>query len=176
MAPLSASLDGGLRRARLRRNYCAHRNLRQTEIENLGMAPLGDKNVRRLNVAVDDAFAMGGVESVGVLKSHAIQVLHRDKLLTLVVRDLVCGADWDGSKRKRPRLATEPFEDLRVFGDFIRQKFQRHKAAERGVLGLVDHAHPAPAQLLDNAVMRDGLPNHAIGPCYEACIGKSISH
>ena len=64
-----------------------------------------------------------------------------------------------------PRLATEAFEDLRVLGDFIRQKFQRRKATEHGVLGLVDHAHPAAAQLLDNAVMRDGLPNHAIGPC-----------
>jgi len=64
-----------------------------------------------------------------------------------------------------PRLATEAVEDLRVFGDFIRQKFQRRKATEHGVLGLVDHAHPAAAQLLDNAVMRDGLPNHAIGRC-----------
>src|SRR5206468_7421070 len=73
-----------------------------------------------------------------------------------------------------PRLATEAFEDLRVLGDFIRQKFQRRKATEHGVLGLVDHPHPAAAQLLDNAVMRDGLPNHAIGPW--ACTRKSISH
>ena len=28
------------------------------------------------------------------------------------------------------------------------------------VLGFVDHTHPAAAQLLDDAVVRDGLANH----------------
>ena len=101
-----------------------------------------------------------------MLESHAIQVLHCDEPLPLVVRDLVYGADIGMVQSGRgPRLATEAFEDLRVFGDFIRKKLQRRKATEHGVLGLVDHPHPAAAQLLDNAVMRDGLPNHAIGPC-----------
>src|SRR5207249_11869426 len=101
-----------------------------------------------------------------LFRSHAIQVLHCDEPLPLVVRDLVYGADIGMVQSGRgPRLATEAFDDLRVLGDFIRQKFQRRKASEHGVLGLVDHAHPAADQLRDNAVMRDGLPNHAIGPC-----------
>ncbi|PYV74012.1 MAG: hypothetical protein DMG97_09805 [Acidobacteria bacterium] len=29
------------------------------------------------------------------------------------------------------------------------------------VLGLVNHTHPATAELLDDAVMRDGLADHA---------------
>ena len=33
---------------------------------------------------------------------------------------------------------------------------------EAGVLGLVHHAHAA-AQLLDDAVVRDGLANHGVG-------------
>jgi len=31
------------------------------------------------------------------------------------------------------------------------------------VFGLVHHAHPAPAQLLDDAVMRDGLSDERVG-------------
>jgi hypothetical protein len=38
------------------------RDLGQTEVEKLGMSALGDKDVRGLDVAVDDAFGVGGVE------------------------------------------------------------------------------------------------------------------
>ena len=37
------------------------------------------------------------------------------------------------------------------------QELQRYEASETGVLDLIDHTHPAAAQLLDDAVMRDGL-------------------
>jgi hypothetical protein len=36
------------------------------------------------------------------------------------------------------------------------------------VLSLIDHAHPAPTEFLDNAVMRDGLINHYIGVSFLA--------
>jgi hypothetical protein len=38
--------------------------------------------------------------------------------------------------------------------------FERHKAAELYILSLVDDAHPPAAQLLDDAVVRDGLTDH----------------
>src|SRR5215469_8091352 len=41
-----------------------------------------------------------------------------------------------------------------------RRNFKATKATEFDVLGLVDHTHPATAQLLDDAVVRDGLTNH----------------
>jgi hypothetical protein len=34
------------------------------------------------------------------------------------------------------------------------------KTVEAGVFGFVDHTHPATAQLLDNAIVRDGLADH----------------
>src|ERR1700730_311811 len=40
------------------------RHLRQPEIQNLGMSTLGHKDVRRLNVAVDDAFGVSSVERI----------------------------------------------------------------------------------------------------------------
>ena len=58
------------------------------------------------------------------------------------------------SRRKRSRACGS-------FGYVIRQELQSDEAAEFGVLGLVDHTHAAPAELLDDAVMRDGLADHA---------------
>ena len=53
------------------RNY----DLRQPKVENLGVSALGDKDVRRLDVAVDDAFGVGGVERVGDLDPRASNAL-----------------------------------------------------------------------------------------------------
>ena len=39
-------------------------HLGQAEIENLGVSALGDKDVSGLDVAVDDAFGVSGVERV----------------------------------------------------------------------------------------------------------------
>jgi hypothetical protein len=43
------------------------RNLSQPEVQNLGMATLGDENVGGLDVSVDDASSVSGVERVGNL-------------------------------------------------------------------------------------------------------------
>jgi len=39
-------------------------SLSQTEIKNLGVPALGDKNIGGLDIAVNDAFAVSGVERV----------------------------------------------------------------------------------------------------------------
>ena len=41
-----------------------------------------------------------------------------------------------------------------------REKLQRDSAFEPDVLGLVDNTHRAFAELVDDAVMRDGVANH----------------
>ena len=43
----------------------AWRDLGQSEVENLGVAALGDEHVRRLDVAVNDSLRVGGIERVG---------------------------------------------------------------------------------------------------------------
>ena len=58
------------------------------------------------------------------------------------------------------RLALETGQSLGVLGDVIGKKLQGDKAVQGYVLGLVDHTHPAAAQLLDDAVVRDGLADH----------------
>jgi hypothetical protein len=55
---------------------------------------------------------------------------------------------------------TETFQSLRVSGNVIRQGLERDETTKLRILSLVDNAHPATAQFLDNAAARDGLADH----------------
>ena len=43
------------------------RNLRQSKVQNLGVSALGDEDVRRLDVAMNDAFGVRRVQRIGNL-------------------------------------------------------------------------------------------------------------
>jgi hypothetical protein len=60
-------------------------------------------------------------------------------------------------------LSAETRQRLRIAPDFVGKKFQRDKAMQPRVFGFVDDAHPAAAEFLDDAVMRNGLADHAGG-------------
>ena len=129
---------------------------------------------------MDDALGMRRVQRIGdldgqrqqrvqfhgtpgdhVLQGHAIQILHGDKRLAVLLANVVNGADVGMVQRgSRLRLALEAAERLRILGHFIGQKLERDEAVQPRVLGLIDHTHAAAAQLVDNAVMRNGLPDH----------------
>ena len=49
--------------------------------------------------------------------------------------------------------------------DIFGQELQRNETSKLGVLSLVDDTHPAAAEFLDDAVVRDGLANHGAGSC-----------
>src|SRR5713101_7206760 len=57
----------------------------------------------------------------------------------------------------RLRFPVKAFESAGVFSQLFWKKLQRDETAERSVLGLVDHTHSPAPELLDDAVMRDGL-------------------
>ncbi len=46
-------------------------------------------------------------------------------------------------------------------GKLRRKELESHAASESKILGFVNHAHAATAQTAGNAVMRDGLADHA---------------
>jgi hypothetical protein len=99
-----------------------------------------------------------------MLQRHPVEVLHNDEGLAVVFANLVNGADVRViQSRGRPGFTLETFERLRTRGDVLRQKLECYEAAELEVLGLVNHAHAAPAELIDNAVMRNGLADHGLG-------------
>jgi len=56
-----------------------------------------------------------------------------------------------------PGFATETLQSLGILRNIVRQEFERYEAPQLSVFGLVDHTHAATAQLLDDAIVRDGL-------------------
>src|SRR5437867_4209142 len=84
----------------------------ETEIENFGVSAIGHEKICRLNIAMDDAFGMGGFESVGNLDTDVeealkfewaakeqlfeclpFQVLHNNEGPSVIFANFVDGAD-----------------------------------------------------------------------------------
>src|ERR1017187_7350072 len=69
---------------------------------------------------------------------------------------------WDGSAPRQRGLrggsAPAPAD---IAGNVVGQELQGDKAAQAGILGLVDDAHAAAAaELFNDSVVGDGLANH----------------
>ena len=86
--------------------------LGETEVEQLGVATGGNEDVARLDVAMDDPGTVGGVERIGnlerqrqllvqrhaagdecVLQRPALEPLHGNERLPVVLADLINGAN-----------------------------------------------------------------------------------
>jgi len=65
-------------------------------------------------------------------------------------------------RRCGPRLAAKAFQGARVLGYIRGKELEGNEPAELRILGLVDHTHPAAAQFLDDAVVRNGLADHVL--------------
>ena len=135
------------------------------------------KRFARLDVAVDDAVAVRGVERVGDLDTEIEQVverqrtarepllqrlafeqLHHHELLAVVLADVVQRADVRVAQRRDdPRLAQKALHRLRIAAELRRQQLQRHVTTEPGVFRFVDHAHAAAAERREHTIVRDGL-------------------
>ena len=102
------------------------RHFRQPEVQNLRVPALGDEDIGGLDVAMDDALGVGRVQRVGdldssdsnasvssglpgdaMLQSFAIQELHGDERLAVLLADLVNRADI-GMIQRRSCLCFTP--------------------------------------------------------------------
>jgi hypothetical protein len=139
--------------------------LGEAEIKNLGVAAFGHKNVRGFDVAMDDAFGVGGVKSIGhfdchvqnalqlhrasdnfVLQRHAIKVFHGDERIGIVLTDIVNCADAGmiqcGSSL---RFALKSRQSLSIFGNVVGKKFQSDETMKARVFCFLDYSHSTAA-------------------------------
>ena len=156
------------------------RHFGQAEIENLGVTAIGDKNVRRLDIAMHDPFAVRGFQRVGNFnrevsrRSCSIgrpsircfnvwpgQALHHDEQVSFVFADFVDGADVGMIQRRgSASFAAKALQSLRVLRGVVGKKFQGDEAAEQRVFGLVHDSHATAAEQFDDPVVGDGLSDH----------------
>jgi hypothetical protein len=150
--------------------------LRQAEVEQLG-ARFRQHHVARLEVAVDNAGAVRGVERTGdvdgdrqrfrqregksslsaprqtLLERLAVNQLHDEKGGAVVIADIEERADVGvGELREGTRFAVEPLAQLRVGGERTGQHLDRDGPIEPRIAGLVDLAHAAGADGRDDLV------------------------
>ncbi len=110
------------------------RELRETEIQNFRLAALDEKNIRGLDVAMDDAFGVRGVEAIRDLNAGvqqlgdldglavdamferlAFEQFHGDERAAVEIADIVDGADVGMIQRGRgARFAAKTLDGLRV--------------------------------------------------------------
>ena len=129
----------------------------------VGLAGLaaGDQDVARLQVAVDEAAAVGGVDGAGhvadephpglqrqlltyLAEALAVDILHGDVGPALDLAHLVHLADVGvADPSLRPRLAQEA---LGLSFVVAMQELQGHIAAQGGIESLVDRAHASRSQ------------------------------
>ena len=161
------------------RSRARERHLRQSKVQNFGVAALGDKNIRGLDVAVNDVFGVRGIQRVGdldgqrqqifavhrapvdaVLQRLPIQEFHGDERLAVLLANIVNRADVGMVQGGGGlRFTLESRQGLRIPGDILRQKFQRHEALQPRVFGLVNDTHASAAELFDDAVVGERLAN-----------------
>ena len=151
--------------------------LGQPKIQKLRVAAPRDKDVQRLEVAVDNRAFVCCLESVGDLESEmekclqiqrptanlgcqrlAFEQLHGDKALSILLSNVINGANvWMVQGGGSFSFALESSDGLGIAGKLIGQELQGNEAVKPRVLGFVDDTHTAAAQLLDDAVVQDGL-------------------
>ena len=137
----------------------------EPEVEDLGLAARGDENICRLDIAVDNALGVGGIERVGDLngkvhdllggerpagnthiQGHAFEQLHGDEAVPAIFANFMDGANIGMIQGGGGAgFALETLQRLRVMGQFIRQEFERNMAAELEILRFKDDAHSTAA-------------------------------
>ena len=149
------------------------RQLGQTKIQHLGLAALRQENIGRLNVAVDDAFFVRGIQGVGGLDTDAHQIVHRnraaadplaqrlalqqfhgDEVMAVGFVHLMNGADVGMAERRgRPGFAQEALHRGRVGHQVWRQTLERDLASQTRIFGAIHHSHTARSQRVQEPVM-----------------------
>jgi hypothetical protein len=105
-----------------------------------------------------DEFGLERTAGNLMLEGHAVKTFHRNEGTTLLLADVVNGADvrvvQGGS---RLGFTLEPSESLLVVGELFWQKLKGNEAVQSDILGFVHYPHATAAELFHNAVVRNVL-------------------
>ena len=98
-----------------------------------------------------------------MLQRLPVQELHGDERLAVLLADFIDRADIGMIQCGGGlRLSLETGQGLESLATSSGRNFRATKRWRRSVLSLVDHAHATAAELLDDAVVRDGLADHGL--------------
>ncbi len=79
-------------------------------------------------------------------------------------------------RRRGPRFSFKALQVLRIFGEFMREDFECHLTAETQVLGKVDVAHPARANLANYFVMSErSVGGNCSAQSFQALLGYYLA-
>src|ERR1700723_569028 len=85
--------------------------------------------------------------------------------MLVLLANVVDGADVRVIQRRGGlRFAPETGQSVEVLRNVFGQELESDKAVQPSILSLVDDPHPAATELLDDAVMRDGMADHGWRP------------
>ena len=98
-----------------------------------------------------------------ILQRLALQILHGDERPSVLLADVVDRADVGMVQRRRGlRFAREAAQRLGITCQIFGDELERNGTMKPRILGFVHHAHPAAAELLDDAVVRERLTDQRI--------------
>jgi hypothetical protein len=140
-------------------------HLGEAEVENRRVPASGDEDIGRLDVAVDDAVRMRGVERIGnldgeieklldrdpltpgLIRQHLpIEQFHDEKVLSVALPDVIQRADVRVTQlRDRSGFSLEALASIGRRRNVRRQDFNRHLATQTCVCRFVHLAHSARA-------------------------------
>ena len=144
------------------------------------MALVVDDDVGGFDIAVHNALFVSSLQSRGdllgdaecfrnlqrslldaLVEAFTFDELHGDEAAAFGLIDFVDAADvWVAQCSCGLSFTIEALPGFFILQEVCCEEFQRNRAAELGVFGLVDNPHPAPPQFGEDLVVADRAADH----------------
>jgi hypothetical protein len=126
------------------------------------MTPIGDEDIRGLDVPVDDAGGVSGIEGIGnldgerqknvrfqgmpghaMLERHTVEKFHGDEGVAVLLADVVDGADIGVVQSGCGfGFTLKTGERQGIAGKIVGQKLKGDETMQANIFGFIDHAMP----------------------------------
>jgi hypothetical protein len=152
---------------------------------------VGNEEVRRLDVAVNDSAAVRCIQGAGDLSrevedpvrrqgsvfdeaadGQTLETFHCDERVTVVFAELVNRTDVRVLKRRgQARLALEPGEPVLRASHVGPEKLDGDFPSQTQVFGAINDSHTTFPERIEETVMRDHTGDHGLAETYPLTIG-----